>query len=326
MATVINRVSNNATGNLAMGVGQYDPAKIRGAIFHPFDADLLSTANAQTATLRKTNLQNLLINATYANRAFFVHKLIMPENNGEAVQYETREQLKKQTDKGTWDMIFTVEQTWAEYQMLRKFHLRKGLSVAFIDENNVLRHINTATGIAGFDVHEISVPAITEPVTGAVVKYQLRIALADIDQINGSACKHTELGFNPFSPTTGLLGVQDWVLEDVTPGGASAGVFDFALYGADSQKLLVDKYSAVLNVAGAWDVRAADDNAAITVSSVTVVTTSGEKVAFRLTLDTSDTDYDIGDTLNVKLASIATLSTTYNIKYAETNTVNVTAN
>jgi hypothetical protein len=137
---------------------------------------------------------------------------------------------------------------------------------------------------------------------------------------------HTELGFNPFHPKDGLLGVQDWVLEDVTPGGAAAGIVHVALKNANSQKLLVDKYSAVLNAAGAWKVTSPEGDV-ITVSGVTINTTGTTKDAFILALDTSDADYDIGESLNIQLAPIATTSgSPYLIKYAETNVINFTAN
>lgn len=58
--SVINKVTQNATGNYSAGTGKFDPGKIRGAILHPYDADLLSTADLATATTRKTALQALL--------------------------------------------------------------------------------------------------------------------------------------------------------------------------------------------------------------------------------------------------------------------------
>lgn len=319
----INLVPSAATGNIAMGTGNVDPGKIRGALFHPSDQDLYTFANNATKALRQTALQNALITAAYGDRAFFVHKLDAPTDNGEKVAYETRDQLKKQTDKGTFDKTFTVECTWAEYQMIRALHKRGNLSVAFIDENYVLWHQKSDTGIIGMTIHELTVPPHDPPETGKAARYYLRIALSNIDEME--TAYHTDLQFNPFNSRSGLLGVNPWVLEDVTPSGASAGVFHFALKSPNGQRNLVPDYAAILNAAGAWVV-VNPSGAAITITSVNIHTTGTEKDAFILTLDTADTDYNATDVLTVKLAALATLAAApYNIKYAETEPIPVIA-
>lgn len=317
--SVVNKVTVNASGNYAAGVGKFDPGKIRGIILHPDDADLLSTANLATPALRKAALQALLINQTYNNRAFFIHKLMMPTSNGEGVSYETREQHKKQVDKGTWDMLFVVDGTWAEYQALQNFHLRTGYLAAFVDENWNLQHLNTETGICGLTVHEVSIPMFEEPETGKAVKYQLRIALSDIDE--KKKAKHTELGFNPFHPLTGLRGIEDTVIEKIANG--STGVFHISLKSADGQTNLVPNWAAVLNVASAWKIVNAT-GAAVTIASVAIISEGLEQVAFALTCTTSGNYGTAGDTLYVSQASIATLAG-LGVKYHESNIITVLA-
>lgn len=318
---VINLVDTSTTPgarNWAAGVGFKDPKKFKGVIFHPSDADLLSTANTATAALAKSALQALMINATYGNRAFMIHELKDPQDNGEKPGYETRAQFKKKTDKGTWDKIYTVECTWAEYQALRKFDLKKGLLASFIDEDNTLWHSITDTGICGFKIHEIDVLPFEEPMVGKAVKYQLRIALSDIDEMKGAS--HTELGFNPFHPRTGLLGVQDVVISSYGSSGSS-GVFWIVLKSQDSQTSLVDKWSAILNTASAWTFNNSS-GAAITISGVTIKTVGTTKVAFILTCTTSG-NYVASDVATLKLASISTLSG-LGTPYYESNEMSIT--
>ncbi len=319
--SVINKVTGVNSGNFAAGTGKFDPGKIRGVIFHPFNADLLSTANLATMALRKSALQALLILQIYANRAFFLHKLHIPTSNGEAPGRETRGQLKTLTDKGTWDMSFVVECTWAGYQQLQNFHLRKGMLAVFIDENWNLQHLTTDTGICGFSLHQLEVLPFGEPDTGKAVKYELRIALADIDE--KKRAKHTDLGFNPFHPLQGLKGIDDTVLEEVTPGGAASGVFHIALKGTDGQTNLVPDLAAILNTASAWNLVNAS-GAAVTISGVTVHSTGMEKDAFILTCTTTGNYGTAGDPLYLSQANIATLAG-LGVKYQESNVLQITA-
>jgi hypothetical protein len=318
---VIDLVNTSTTAgqrNWAAGVGYIDPKKMKAAIFHPYDADLLSTANTATAALMKSGLQALLINATYENRAFMIHELKEPQDGGEKQGYEKRAQLKKKTDKGTWDKTFTVECTWAEYQALLRFDGKRGYNVAFIDEDNVLWHLNTDTGICGFKVHEIDVPMFDEPETGKAVKYMLRVALSNIDEIKSA--HHTSLGFNPFHPTTGLLGVQDVVIAEYGTSG-SAGVFWITLKSQDNQTSLVNKWASILNTASAWSFLNSS-GAAITISGVTIKTVGTTKVSFILTCTTSG-NYSASDVATLKLAAIATLSG-LGVKYYESNELSIT--
>jgi hypothetical protein len=318
---VINLVDTSTTAgarNWAAGVGNIDPKKFKGVIFHPNDADLLSTANTATAALIKSGLQALLINATYANRAFMIHEIKDPQDNGEKQGYESRQQLKKKTDKGTWDKIFTVECTWAEYQALLRFDGKRGYNAAFIDEDNVLWHLVTDTGICGFKIHEIDVLPYEDPTTGKAVKYQLRIALSDINEIK--TAYHTQMGFNPFHPTTGLIGVQDVVIDSYGSSGSS-GVFWITLKSQDKQTSLVDKWSAILNTASAWTFNNSSGSA-ITISGVTIKTVGTTKVSFILTCTTSG-NYVASDVATLKLASISTLSG-LGVKYYESNEMSIT--
>lgn len=313
----INKVSSNSTGNFRPG-GNFNPAKIRGFWLHPYNTDMLTTSEISSP---KTNMQSKMVANAYKDRAFFFHVVGMMENNGEGPAYESRGQFKNRTDKGTWDKIFTfLSGTWAEYQMQQRFDGRhKQFCVTFIDENNVLRHTVTDTGIAGFRLHALETLPFEEPEEGKAVKYRMRIALQDINEINTAS--HSELGFNPFHPISGLQGVDDAVLKDVT-AGVSAGVFHINIEGVDREINLVEQYATELASASAWVVTNAT-GAPITVSSVAVLTSGTDKIAFALTLNTSDPDYTAAAKAYIKLESLSVLAG-LGVKYLEGNTIEVT--
>lgn len=315
MATqVINKVSSVNSGNFEP-YGAFDPGKIRGFFLHRKGTDFLTTA--QLATVQ-TTLQAALENNTYTSRFFFVHELIAPENNGEAVAYETREQLKYKSDKGTWDMIFTVNGTYADHIQLHQLLLGKSrlYNIVFVDENNVMLHLETSTGIKGFDLHALEVLPRTEPVSGSAVRYQIRIALKDIAQYD--TCLHTEMGFNPFST---LTGVEQVVLASA--GSSGNGVHEFTLRSPDRQENYVELYKAAgeLKQAGAWLVNLKEGGTAVTVTAVNTVLSGTEAIQFSLVLD--QTDYTNGDEAIVKLNTVSTIKG-YIDNALESNEVEIT--
>lgn len=302
MATqVINQVTSSNNGNFDAGVGAFDPAKIRGIFLVRRGQDLVATASLATASALQTAIQAKLDNNTYTSRAFFIHELIAPENNGEAVTYETREQLKYKSDKGTWDMIFTINGTYSQHIQLKDLVAGKARSydVIFVDENNVIFHLVSSTGIKGMTLHALEVLPRTEPVSGTAVRYQLRVALKNIDDYDSH--KHTELGFNPF---TALTGVEQVVLTAI--GSSGNGVHEVTLRSPDSQENYVELYKATgeLKQAGAWTVTNQDGDV-IAVTAVNLVLDGTEAVQFSLVLD--QTDYTNGDTGYIRLSSVTTI-------------------
>lgn len=314
MATqVINKVSSVNTGNFEP-YGAFDPGKIRGFFLHRKTADFLTTA--QLATVQ-TTLQAALDNNTYTSRFFFVHELIAPENNGEQVAYETREQFKYRSDNGTWDMVFTINGTYADYIQLQQLVAGKAklYNIVFVDENNVMFHVNSSTGIKGFRLHALEVLPRTEAVSGSAVRYTIRIALKDINEYNTH--KHTEMGFNPF---TTLTGVEQVVLA--AAGSSGNGVHEVTLRSIDSQENYVELYKAAgeLKQAGAWSVTL-EDGTAVTVTAVNLVTVGTEATQFSLVLD--QTDYTNGDKGFIKLSGVSTIKG-YISNALESNEIEVT--
>lgn len=316
MATqVINGVTSVNTGNFKADTGAFDPGKIRGFFLHSKGSDFLTSA--QLATVQSA-LQSALEHNTYSSRFFFVHKLIAPENNGEAVAYETREQLKYKSDKGTWDNIYTLDGTYADHIMLKELLRSKArlYNIVFVDENNVMFHVDTTTGIKGFDLHALEVLPYTQAVSGSAVKYMIRIALKDIEQFDSHS--HTEMGFNPFTTLTGVEPVTIAEVQEV-----SNGVHDVSIRSADRQINYADEYKGTgeLRQSGAWLANLKDGGAAVTITSVAEVLSGTEVTAFRFTFD--QLTYTNGQVVILKLNTVSTIKG-YVSNALESNQIEIT--
>lgn len=315
MATqVINQVTSANNGNYEP-YGAFDPGKIRGLVLTRKGQDLLTTAQLSTV---QTSLQAKLEHNTYTSRAFFIHRLIEPEFNGEAQAYQSREQQKVLTDKGTWDYFFTIDGTFADnYQLIDLFSGKAKLYQAcFVDENNVLLHDVSTTGIKGFDMTALEVLPIEMAMSGSAVRYRIRVALKDraaFDQF-----KHTELGFNPFSE---LTGVEQVVIAEVQE--VSNGVHDVSVRSIDSQENYADLYNGTgeLRQVGAWSATLVDGGAAVTITSIAEVLSGTEVASFRFTFD--QTTYTNGQVVKLKLASVSTIKG-YISNALESNEIEIT--
>lgn len=319
MATqVTNKVSSVNTGNFKADTGAFDPAKIKGFFLHRKNVDFLSTAALATV---QTTLQAALENNTYTSRFFFVHGLLAPENNGEGVTYETREQLKYKSDKGTWDMIYTLDGTYADHIMLKTLFAGKSrlYNAVLVDANNVMLHVDTSTGIKGFDLHALEVLPYAQAVSGTAVKYMIRIALKDIEQYDSAS--HTEMGFNPFSTLTGVEPVTIKEVQEV-----SNGVHDVSIRSADRQINYADEYSGTgeLRQVGAWLANLKATGVAVTITSIASVTSGTEVTAFRFTFD--QTTYTDGQVVILKLNTVSTIKGYLVTNALESNEIEITLN
>lgn len=307
MAQVINKTPVAAEKNYAPSNGKYDPGKTYGAIFHPKNTNLLTYAQRTDIV---TNLNAALVNASSSIRATFLRKFDpSPENNGEGVTFTTRGQKKKASEMGTWDMVFTLENPYADYiQAAELAPQLKGTRCVLVDENSVMRHNETSThDIYGFLVDEVTVYPMSEAVLGETVKYQVRIALNDILEV--SRAKHTHITnslgakVNAFDQTI-LTGVEQGTL---TYNGTSAnGVHTFFVEASSGEENLVALYPSTsqLKQVGAFPVTKADGTA-VTTTSVDILSVNGEQVLIELTLD--QTSYTNGDAAYINGAAIATM-------------------
>jgi hypothetical protein len=303
MAEINKTVCYDGKSNFAKSGCGDNPGKLRYAYLVYKNTDLLTTVQLATP---ESALQTKMTSAVRKDRAYLIGELCMPENNGEGVAYETREQFKIRTDKGTWDYIFTLKEgTWCDHQSVLSFDGKQGIyDIVLVDENNKLWCMQSATGIKGFRLHAFEVLPWEQAVSGTGVKYRVRIAMSNIDQINKEAV-FVQLDFNPFET---LQGVEDVSLTNITPGGASAGVIHVALKGACGETNLAELYSdtSELRQPGAFTVKRGNGDD-ITITSVALDVQNNEIRGFKLTLDTSDPHYSATQKAYVNLAGISAI-------------------
>lgn len=321
----INKTPQAERNNFAPSRGTYQPGKTLAAIFHPKGTPLVTYAQ-RTDIVSAINA--VLVAQTYASRGFFVRKFDgTAENNGEGVAYESRGQKKKQSDKGTWDMVYTLENEYADYIQIKGLakSLGKNHRCVLVDENNVMRHSKRTDGeIYGFSIDEITVYPLVEPVVGAAVKYQIRIALSNIDEVTDF--DHTVITddngemVNAFD-TTILTGVEQGVLH--YKGSTGNGVHSFYVEASNGEENLVALYPGTgeLKQVGAFPVTKAVGGAAVTTTSVAVLSENNEQTLIELTLD--QTSYTNGDVAYINGAAIAAMFGYIN-RYIEFNPLRIT--
>ncbi len=255
----------------------------------------------------QTTLQSKLVNNDPNQRAILI-PVMMPEFNGEAVAYETIGQHKSKAGKGTWDYIFTIDNADGG-SICDRLQLNtiegKAWEWALIDDKEQVKYLVSSTGIKGMPGHSFEVLNAELATPSTVEKVKIRVALKNVDDYNKHA-KHSALGFDPAV----LRGVQNWTLEDVTPGGATAGVFDVAIKGtcpdcSTSDNNMVELYKSAWSAA-CFSAKNSDGDD-LTISSVALVNSGTEAVAVRITLDTNDTDYTNNDNASLGLAGVSTL-------------------
>lgn len=311
---IINKVSGQGFTNFRKG-GSFDPGKWRYYFFHRKEVDFLTTA--QLATMQST-LQTAMETATEKSRFFFVGEFLKMTNNGEGVAYQTVEQHKKRSDKGTIDIIQTLNGSWAEYQKLTKLlkYLGKNYKVVPVDENFVIYHNVTATGICGFTPHELHTLPITWPIQGQAAEYMARVALKNIDEIDN--CYHTELGFDP----TTLTAVEDVTLSSFTSG--TAGTLNVAIEAVEGEENYAELYQGTSELRQTSLFTAVDaSGGAITISSLALVMDGTKVKGFAFAMDTSDPQYVVGQPLYLKIASTTGTKTATGVAM-QSNTLQIT--
>lgn len=171
--------------------------------------------------------------------------------------------------------------------------------------------------MTGYTLNLLFAPGPKKADRSNPMDYRLMLGFADT----------TEHADRRFAVKTGfnhrlLRGVTEVVLKDVTPSGAAAGVYHVQPMAGCGQTNLAKSLGAALADAGAWVANARDDGNEITISSV-ALNTSGD--AYIITLDTSDTDYDVADTIEINLETVSALETLGAKWYANTDPLAVVA-
>lgn len=305
MATV-NEVTVATDTNYVFGKGDFNPGKMRGFFFHKNGTDLLTTAQLSDP---KTNLQTAMV-AAYSSRVFMVGVFDNVENNGEGVGYETRDQFKFKADKGTWDMICTLNENYAAHLEMASFLKGKQgrysvAPIVEVDGGYVVLCKETSTGVRGFSIHQAHTLPYEYAATGSVGKSRLRIAVKNIDEI--SLADHVELTdadntfFEVFDETDGLIGVEQAHIKEIS--SPSNGVHIFEVHGAGKEENICEQYPTDFMETDSIDV-VLSDGTAVTVTAAAAVSVGGTVKRIQLTLD--QTDYTNGDVGYVSINQSAT--------------------
>jgi len=279
MAFVVNGGPAQTRRNVRQGGAAKNPGKINTLFFHKPNLDFLKIADYGDP---KTAIQASLVNTDFSKRAFMIKDLIAPEKKGEDPGYEKRGQFSYKSDKGTWEYHWILNGTYADYLKV-KWAVKnlRGYLVVPGDENNYVRHKTVATGARGFRIHEIEVMPLTEAVQGAVVKYTLRLALADIDEI--AEADMTDLTFNP---SLTLEGVED---APITLGvSGTAGTFRITAKAMAGELDLCKEYdeNTELRQSGAFSF-VNNAGLAIGITAVNAVKLGNDTIAFDIVANTA---------------------------------------
>lgn len=182
----------------------------------------------------------------------------------------------------------------SHHTSLRGFNNMEASHDLFIvDENNILwgtmgRDVTTnkervtAFGLGSLEVLPYVIPNTSR---GGATRITLRLA-------NSSEFQDTpaflELGFNFGQEVKGLVDVH---LSDVTPSGATAGVYTIAAM-AGSQNLAA-VYPAILNTAGRWSATRRDTGVSVAIASISAIPAVGFQMTLTVTGIPTGTPIDI---------------------------------
>ena len=319
----INKVTSTQEGNYKAG-GNYNPGKTGIIIFHPANSDFLANADLATPAAKLAAVNALTVNDTYKTRAFALSNLIMPQKKGEDMTFEKRDQFTFQADNGTWEMWYTINGSYADYQKACKLLNGRGKQFRFVlgdlgdgaGKFN-FRHSTTSTGVKGFKVHQITVLPLSEAIPGKAVEYQIRVAAADINEINKA--DHTEFGFNPY---TDLNAIEDVFINQIA--SVTAATFKYNVSGVGGEENFAELYKGTseLKRTGAWSVVNAA-GVTIPILSIAAVLTGTETTAFALALDGTDPSYVVGQKAYIKMPAPSVIFG-YTGIYMESNIMEVT--
>lgn len=306
----INNINCGEQGQFVHSKGGANFGRTKWVILSRKGTDILTTAQLATA---EASLLAKMQNNNWRDQIFMVGPFVMPENNGEAVAYETIGIYKARLHKGTKDDIFTLQKgSLCDRAMLNRLADRNWDN-SYVDEKNLLKIKETATGVKGFASHAFEVlpeELITE---SAGAKVKVRVAIENVDDWNENA-SHIDLGFDIGE----LNGVETFVITNVTPDGAADGVHDFAIRSIcpdcnDGENNMNQLYATELQTTSIY----APLNhlgAALTITSIAqVLDSDGVCIAHRFTMSLADTDYIDGQVAKMKFASISTVKATLTV-------------
>lgn len=301
-------------GSKNMGVGKcnIDFGNVRGLLLVPKNKVYkVSEFDTLIATFRNEMKAN-----AYANRSFIVKDIMGAESaNVDPTEESYGYGTVVQTIDAKVGRIYTFRGN-CQYKALGGFDKMYSAFDYFpIFDGNMIAGTPTTdpvtlvAGVKGFAMERFDVGLYNETIQ-ALPFYTLTITQANANEWrNLVAIKAKDGDF-----LTDLNSLVDIGLINVTPSGATAGVFTIDAQGC-SDDGFIETYGEDL-VASAWNVTNADTGAEITLTSVAVSPTN----KFVFTLDTLDADYIAATRIKIAAKDISTIEALgvvgYEIGYA----------
>lgn len=311
-----------ASGNIGNGGGcNFDIGLIVGAM--PVPKGTVLTA-AQVADLRAT-LQAMLVNDTYASRAFRMGRFLEIDDQSEERQQKTWGYGKKTTTRGeTYDWVFyyTDGGLCMHKNMMNFAPNAANYDYFFYDDNRNLIgtsgvDANGVQGFAGVSIDELYV-APWKPANGSdPAMYMVNFKISDTTQLNESLAVIQQIPFDLFS-----LSVVNNV-ELLVPSGSTIivdadGDIPIGIQGGCGGQNLVERYGATIANVARFAAKNQLTGAAITITGVTI-TGVGASQYLLFNLDHEDTDYpSAGEYITINMVSVSTLNTA-GLGYIESN-------
>lgn len=207
------------------------------------------------------------------------------------------------TDVSVWTFQ-TIQGDLCGYKALEKFNGKnEEYDFYFMDHMGQLwgRVKTTTSGevrLYAFTMDDVYVPTLVPGTNAATPEFKISFMFEDDTQLRGQLGLH-QTGYD-FNDLQGVNSVDITLIGSVGSNGTVIVEATTTCGGAN----LGDLFGSTLADAAAWILTAKDDGAEITLTSVSYNATTKR---YTIDPDQTDTDYDIGDTLVLKLEPIADL-------------------
>lgn len=283
----------------------FNPKDMQGAFLVPYNltipASALLSVSALQAYLKLQTIQDLA-----SNRWHHIGPFDTSEDKSKAPQMQTfTNQREHVIDRGRRICEYTFLDGGLEYYLMVLSFNNKHAQYKVIpyDSDNVLYAVykgvdtNNLETYTGMTMDQFYVYEWKDAQSNTMPEYRIRIAYAPGRQWNEDLrVMKSELDLRRHIPA-----VNDVILSNRTPSGASAGVFTVDAYFA-SENLVSTLNTAILNT-NVFKARRKDTLAALTITSVAA---SGDKAL--VTLNTSGSGYVAGDKAEIHWPAVSVLS------------------
>jgi hypothetical protein len=297
----------------------YDPSPIRGGFLAPVANSIITPAN-QTGPALQAFIQAQLTHDDPKMRWQQIGPFEQMDDKSEAPQKQTLGYGRSFiTDRGKIGLEFTYLEGGFDYHMSILNYNGAQSQYKWFEYDSTTNLIaaqalDASGNMKGISLSQIFAYDVKEANRTTVPEYRLALMFLTNAERNENRFV-LKTGFDFISAFEGI-GVQDVVLQNVTPVGTAAGTYHIAATVGGGAIDLVNTLQSTLAVTAAQAITNAQTGAAITITSVAL---NGTKTAMVIVLDKTDTDYPAvaaGSYVSFGLALVSVLAG-LNMKYYE---------